>query len=159
MSYTHLTATEQFNLHHLLTSTTLSLRAIAKELNRDASTISRELRRNRAQQNTYLPDTAQTKSEQRRQAVKPALAAVDEDCIAEIKAGLESYHSPEQISGRMKRTGKKTLSHETIYKLIYNDYFGIKRYREHLRQGKRKRKRRASSKSGRESIPGRVGIE
>jgi IS30 family transposase len=159
MSYKHLTATERFDLHHLLTSTNLSLRAIAKKLKRDASTISRELQRNRAQQDTYLPDTAQTKSEQRRQVAKPAILTIHEDCIAEIKAGLESYHSPEQISGRMKRNGKKTLSHETIYKLIYNDYFGMKRYQNNLRQGKGKRKRRASSKSSRGRIPNRVGIE
>lgn len=159
MSYTHLTATERFDLHHLLTSTKLSLRAIAKKLNRDASTISRELQRNRVQQDTYLPDTAQAKSEQRRQAAKEALSAVHEDCIAEIKAGLERYHSPEQIAGRMKRTGQKTLSHETIYKLIYNDHFGMKRYQKNLRQGKGKRKHRSSSKSSRGSIPGRVGIE
>lgn len=159
MSYSHLTATDRLDLEELLTNAKLSLGGIAKKMKRHVSTISRELRRNEVSEGKYLPDLAQVKSEQRRQGAKPEVMAVAEECLAEIKAGLEQYHSPEQISGRMKRKGQKTLSHETIYKFIYKDHYGMQKYQINLRQGKGKRRSRASSTSGRGVISGRIGIE
>jgi IS30 family transposase len=66
----------------------------------------------------YLPDTAQAKSEERRQNSKHPFANVTETIIDDIKKGLKDYHSPEQIAGRLKREGKESISHETIYKMI-----------------------------------------
>jgi len=59
MSYAQLSASERNRLYELRTTTSLSMRAMGRELGRDASTISRELARNRIEGGYYLPDHAQ----------------------------------------------------------------------------------------------------
>jgi|APDOM4702015191_1054821.scaffolds.fasta_scaffold1758089_1 IS30 family transposase len=61
MSYTHLSASERFQLYQLRMTDKLSIQAIAKEMKRSKSTISRELKRNKVDETLYLPDTAQKK--------------------------------------------------------------------------------------------------
>ncbi|XGB39507.1 MAG: helix-turn-helix domain-containing protein [Cyanobacteria bacterium LVE1205-1] len=50
MSYTQLSTAERNRLYGLKTTTSLSLRAMGRELGRDVSTISRELGRNRSEE-------------------------------------------------------------------------------------------------------------
>ncbi len=107
MSYTQLSAQERFEIYRLRQSG-LSCRAIAQSLNRAHSTISRELRRNRAETGDYLPDTAQTHMRQRRQMAKPRFAKVTQACLAQIKERLKARHSPEQIAGRLEYEGLPT---------------------------------------------------
>jgi IS30 family transposase len=159
MSHQHLTIDLRNQLYQLHQEGSLSQRQIAIALGCSQSTISRELRRNQSEIGVYLPDTAQTKSEERRQSSKHPFANVTEAVIAEVKKGLKTYHSPEQIAGRLKREGKESISHETIYQMIYKNYQGCGEYREYLRRGRGKRKRRGGAKSKRGEIPGRVGIE
>jgi len=135
------------------------MRAISRELRRDASTISRELARNRNEKGYYLPDSAQQKMQIRRQQSKTAFSCVSEHCIFEIKQRLKQYHSPEQIAGRLKREGGEQISHETIYQMIYADHEGLKDYQKYLRQGRGKRRKRGGCNSKRGQIPGRIGIE
>ena len=159
MSYTQLSASERNQVYELRTTTALSMRAIARQLGRDQSTISRELARNRGEEGHYLPDSAQQKMRMRRQQSKTAFSCVSEICIFEIKQRLKQYHSPEQIAGRLKREGQAQISHETIYQMIYADHEGLKDYQKYLRQGRGKRRKRGSCNAKRGKIPGRVGIE
>lgn len=62
--YTHLTIFERENIF-LWSSQNVSLREIARRLNRSASTISRELRRN-SKDKTYSPIIAQSKYQKRK---------------------------------------------------------------------------------------------
>jgi len=159
MSYTQLSASERNQVYELRTTTALSMRAIARQLGRDQSTVSRELARNRREDGHYLPDSAQQKMQVRRQQSKTAFSCVSEICIFEIKERLKQYHSPEQIAGRLKRERGARISHETIYQMIYADHEGLKVYQKYLRQGRGKRRRRGGCNSTRGKIPGRVGIE
>jgi transposase, IS30 family len=159
MSYTQLSASERHQVYELRNTTALSMRAIARQLGRDQSTISRELARNKSEGGHYLPDSAQQKMQVRRQQSKTAFSCVSEICISEIKARLKLYHSPEQIAGRLKREGRVQISHETIYQMIYADYEGLKDYQKYLRQGRGKRRKRGGCNSKRGQIPGRIGIE
>jgi transposase, IS30 family len=60
----------------------------------------------------------------------------------------------------MKQEGLEHVSHETVYQMIYANHQRLGEYRQYLRQGQKKRRRRKgiSHKRG-GSIPGRVGIE
>ena len=144
MSYTQLSASERNRLYELRTTTSLSMRAIGRELGRDSSTISRELVRNRSEGGYYLPDRAQQTMQTRRQQSKTTFSHVSETCIFEIKARLKQYHSPEQIAGRLKREGRARISHETIYQMIYADHEGLREYQKYLRQGRGKRRKRGA---------------
>jgi IS30 family transposase len=87
---------------------------MAALLNCSQSTVSRELLPNQSSLGCYLPDTAQAKSETRRKNSKQPFKNVTESAVDEVKKGLKDCHSPEQIAGRLKRSGKQSLSHETV---------------------------------------------
>lgn len=159
MSYSQLTASERHRFYELRTTTDLSMRAIAVELGRNQSTLSREWARNQSREKDYLPELAQQKMQERRSQSKSAFSSISEICIAEIKERLKQYPSPEQIAGRLKREGQALISYETIYRMIYADYQGLKAYQPYLRQGRGKRRKRGGVNANRGKIPGRVGIE
>lgn len=159
MSYSHFSSCERFTLYQLRTTEQLPMDIIAIQMNRSKSSISRELRRNRVNENLYLPDTAQAKMETRRQASKQRFMSISDSTINEVKQRLERYHSPEQISGRLEHEGLGTLSHETIYQMVYANHQGLGEYQRYLRQGQKKRRRRKGLYQKRGTIPGRVGIE
>jgi transposase, IS30 family len=159
MSYSHFSSCERFTLYQLRTTENLSMGIIAKRMKRSKSSISRELRRNRINETLYLPDTAQTQMATRRQASKQLFMSVSDSTLNEIKQRLELYHSPEQISGRLEYEGFESISHETIYQMVYANHQGLGEYQRYLRQGQKKRRRRKGLYQKRGTIPGRVGIE
>jgi transposase, IS30 family len=159
MSYSHLSVSERFALYQYRTKDNLTLEAIALKMNRSKSTVSRELKRNSLDRGEYLPDSAHLKMQTRRQQSKQKFMGIRFSSVEQVKQRLQQYHSPEQISGRLKREGLERISHETIYQMIYANYQGLGSYQKYLRQGQPKRRRRARVKLKRGMIPGRVGIE
>jgi IS30 family transposase len=95
----------------------------------------------------------------RRAQSKHKFMSIRESTLEQVKQRLEQYHSPEQLSGQMKRQGLDALSYETIYQIIYANHQGLGRYQQYLRQGQKKRRRRKGIHSKRGGIPGRIGIE
>jgi IS30 family transposase len=137
----------------------LSISFIAQEMNRSRATISRELKRNSSNNLLYLPDTAQQIAKERRQESKNAFGSISINITDKIKYYLELSYSPKQLSGRMKIYDSISISHETIYQLIYADHHGLGEYKKHLRQKQKKRRRRKGVNQKRGKIPNRVGIE
>jgi IS30 family transposase len=73
---------------------------------------------------------------------------------------IEQYHSPEQISGRQRMEGVSSVSHETIYKYIWEDkHTGGKLYL-YLRNSLKGKKKRYGKNDSRGVIPGkkRIGL-
>lgn len=66
--------------------------------------------------------------------------------------------SPEQISGRLLRTHKIRISHETIYQHIWKDKKKGGKLHIHLRHGRKLYLKRSGSYKGRGRIPGRIDI-
>ncbi len=159
MSYTQLTISDRFTLYELHAIEKLSIREIAARMKRSPSSISRELKRNRSNETHYLPDTAQLKRQERRQQAKQRFMSVSTTTLEQVKQRLGQYHSPEQIAGRLKREGLESISHETIYPMIYANHQGLGTYQAYLRQGRKQRRRRQNLKQKRGVIPDRVGIE
>lgn len=159
MSFNHLTTPERSEIYRLRVTDQLSMSEIGRRLNRNKSTISRELSRNTDERySVYLPDTAVALTQARRKQAKVRFQSVSNETIAEVKQRLEQHHSPEQIAGRMNLEGVGQISYETIYLMIYANHQQMGVYQEYLRQ-KQKRRRRKGQKQKRGGIPNRIGIE
>lgn len=93
-----------------------SLRFMAENLGRSASTISRELKRNDHWPHSYVAQLAQNRWEARR---KRATHALQSDAArAYVTEKLKDKKSPEQISAMMRQENKSFYAcHETIYRL------------------------------------------
>ena len=136
-----------------------SVRQIAAALDRPPSTISRELKRNRAQAG-YQPGYANQRSRARRW--KGSRLERDERLRDAVIKRLASGWSPEQIAGRLKRErGRNVISYESIYRFIYAQIARTKdyRWRRYLPRGKSKRGFRGRRGGGSASfIEGRVSL-
>jgi IS30 family transposase len=98
----------------------LSLRAIARELGRAASTVSRELRRNALPRGGYLPVHAEGCYRERRQ--RPAILERDAKLARFVRERLLEGWTPEQIAGWLKRGEEcslRTVATETIYAFVH----------------------------------------
>jgi len=95
-----------------------SLRQIAATLDRQPSTIARELKRNSGAQVGYCPDYAQAQTDARRWT---GSRLERDDTLREIVLDrLAQGWSPEQVAGRLAlEAGRQIISHETIYRFVY----------------------------------------
>jgi transposase, IS30 family len=94
----------------------LSLRAIARQLGRAASTVSRELRHNVLLKGGYLPVHVERCYRERRQ--RPAILERNERLGRFVRERVLEGWTPEQIAGWLKRgeeRGLRAVSTETIY--------------------------------------------
>ena len=120
--YHHLTTPERCQIYALKASG-YSLRAIAREMSRSHSTISRELRRNSGGRGDRHQQAERTAQERRRQAsLQPW--KMTEALWAMIVTLLRMAWSPEQIAGRLRLEGVVAVSPEWIYQLIRRDRKG-----------------------------------
>jgi IS30 family transposase len=134
---------------------------IAKKLKRNKSTISYELKRNNHDWlDEYLPDTAQRKSEKRKQrGRKQSYINKDPRLKEYIIAGLEKGWSPEEIAGRMKDQKQPFyVNHETIYQYIYSLSGRKQNLKAYLRRAHRIRQKKSGRKTKKTKIPNRVDI-
>jgi IS30 family transposase len=101
----------------------LSMRAVAAQLGRAPSTISRELARNRGPGSSYQPERADRLAWVRQRRPKPSKLAGNPELAAVVQQLLVRRFSPEQISGRLKLlfadNPSMRISHESIYQSIY----------------------------------------
>jgi IS30 family transposase len=155
MNYTHLTQDERYQISILLKAGHKQ-NAIAMLLERDKSTISRELRRNRGHRG-YRPKQAQCLALERLKNCANA-PRVNADAWVFAQSKLSEQWSPEQISGFLKTNRQPAISHETIYHRIYADKRSGGTLWQHLRLQKQRRKRYGHH-DRRGCIPGRVSID
>jgi IS30 family transposase len=135
--YSQLTREQRYQIHALM-KTGQNQTQMALVLGVHKATISRELRRNRGHRG-YRPRQAHCLA-QTRQACKqrPRLSQAAWEQVDEL---LGQAWSPEQIRGRLQREHGRTISHEWIYRHIYQDKrAGGELYRS-LRCQKARRKR------------------
>jgi IS30 family transposase len=120
MLYHQLTREERYFISTRMRSGA-SLRAIAKEMGRSASTISREVARNATRYDgAYRPSKAQRYAQARRRRCRRRSRFTPEQ-LAWIDTLLWMKWSPEQIAGLLALTGELSISYETIYRRIRSD--------------------------------------
>lgn len=156
MAYTHLALEERYHIYSLSVQG-FGPTAIAAEVGRDKSTVSRELRRNRGQRG-YRAKQAHAFAEMRKLQTRNG-PRVSRTVWDTAKVHIVDGCSPEQASNRMKRDGSGGISHETIYTRIYADKAAGGYFYKYLRCQKKRRKRYGSARNRRGCIPNRVGIE
>ena len=125
---------------------------IARELKRDRSTIWREVKRNRSQYDgAYRARWAVEKANGRRRRSRRNRRYGPVQFVP-IERMLREDFSPEQIVGRLRLEGVRSMSHETIYLWIWADKEAGGTVWQHLR-GARKLKRK---RYGRHDSRGRL---
>lgn len=102
-----------------------SLRWMAAQLGRAASTLSREVRRNsrptKHWRGSYDGERADVLALRRRRWDARFKLVRQPDLRERVRDGLAMGRSPEQIAGRLAREhGKALISHESIYRFIYH---------------------------------------
>lgn len=135
-----------------------NLGTIARAMNRNKSTISRELRRNRYSDTIgYLPDTADTKYRNRKYRLKRKLDRSPglKGMIIEM---LKKEWGPDAIAGRLRLEEKGDISTETIYQYIYSDEGKSLGLHQYLLSKNQARNQRHGRKARKVFIPERVSI-
>ena len=122
----------------------MGVRAIGRMLGRAASTISRELTRNRcyATDGAYRPSKAQERTNGRRRRSRQVKRHGPE-LYAHIDVLLSGEQwSPEQIAGELARTGTARISAMTIYRYVQADVRAGGTLKRWLRHGRKRRRKR-----------------
>jgi IS30 family transposase len=128
----------------------ISIRQIARELKRAASSVSRELSRNGGA-SRYRACAAERRAWQRARRPKRCLLALHGRLRQLVIEKLRSNWSPEQISGYLARSfaddASMRVSHETIYRSLFIQARGVlkKQLLQHLRTHRRMRHTRAAA--------------
>ena len=154
MTYTHLTQDERYQIY-ILKKAGHDQSDIARILERDKGTISRELKRNCGGRG-YRPKQAQALSVARQ--AKDNGATIGAETWAFADAKLAKHWSPEQISGYLQVNNQPSVSHESIYRRIYADKHLGGTLHNTLRCQK-KRKKRYGNRERRGTIPNQVSID
>ena len=153
MSYTQLTQDQRYQIYALKQVEQTNKR-IAEILGVHASTVSREMKRNRGKKG-YRPKQADQKAQERKHGAK---RRIGNETWEYVEQKVKREWSPEQVSGRLRRHQGIQISHEWIYQYILADKEAGGYLYKHLRCQKRNRKRYGSNER-RGSLPNRRSIE
>jgi IS30 family transposase len=157
MAYHQITSEERYMLSALRRQG-LNQAEIARTLGRHRSSISRELRRNHSTwDGGYRPFVASHRTRARRSCSRRNQRFTQED-FRLVDSLLRKRWSPEQISGRLRREGKLSISHETIYIHVWSDKERGGRLYEYLRCATKKRRKRHNSYDSRGRLAGKRHI-
>ncbi len=150
MNYTHLSREERYQIH-ALRRRKVTIAAIATDLGRHSSSISRELARNASAKGHYHPAKAHVQAKERLSGPSNVRTISSQDwalVVCYLALGL----SPQQVSGRLWLEKKLSISPECIYLRIYKDKAAGGCLAQHLRCQKPRRKRYASGQERRGSL-------
>jgi len=161
--YTHISFRERERIG-LLKAGYTKVPDIARILNRDPTTIRRELKRSRPFFLSYSPITAENDARKKRKAARRTLKLDYPPLWRVVKHKLAMRWSPEQVAHYLKETypldTRMQVSHESIYTYIYVLPRGELRKEliAYLRQGAKGRQRRKRDTDERGKIPNMISI-
>jgi IS30 family transposase len=164
MNYKHITIEEREKLQ-LMVWQKHPVRDIAKELNRNPSTISREINKNRRSDGKifYFPRAAHERAIKKRSSRGERKLVKDNHLRDYVVKYLKLGWSPEQIAAKAEEIVGAKISHETIYQYIYaqihrNGYGLLRPGCEDLRPYLARRKKRRVQKGQRASYRTQKGL-
>jgi IS30 family transposase len=168
--YTHFSLEDREELYDLL-QLGITQKEISIRIGKSASSISRELQRNRTSIDRkynnspkkikhYLPDRAEAKYRHRRKKSKYAFPLKRPEIYKYVIKHLTSFEawSPDSIAGRITRDIGERISHECIYQFIYSKRARPLELWKYLRRAHKKRRKHKGRQHRRFLIPGRKDI-
>ncbi len=157
MTYRQITLEERYTIA-LLRKQGRRRAEIARHLGRHRSSVSRELRRNASPwDDSYRPSKAQEQANGRRSRSRRNRRFEGREWDR-VEALLREDWSPEQVSGRLRESRQLSISHETIYRYVWEDRkLGGSLYR-HLRCATKKRRKRYGRYDSRGRLAGKRAI-
>lgn len=162
MPYTHLSEMERGGIV-ILWKQGHSLREIARQLGRSASTISRELRRNTSNRKGYCAHRAQRRYDVMRRESRRTRALDYLPLRRYVVDKMTQAWSPEQVSAMLwldcPGQPRMRVSPETIYRSLYADEKLGRLLKPCLRQRRPRRRVRGQRRPTRPIIPNRICIE
>lgn len=157
MRYHQITFEERYTLG-VLRQRGCSGAAIARVLGRHRSSISREVRRNRATSDaSYRPQLAEWYARGRRSHSRRNRRFGDAEW-ERIQTLLREDWSPEQVAGWLRRHGALAISHETIYRYVWADKRQGGTLYRHLRGARKLRRKRYGRYDSRGRLAGKRPI-
>ena len=156
MHYRQITSGERYAIAALRRQG-YSLRAIARDLRRAPSSISREVARNRCADGGYRAFKASHRTRGRRSRSRRNERVTPEQ-YAVVERYLALDWSPEQIVGFLRTWGQLAISHETIYVHVWRDKAAGGQLWQHLRQAGKKRRKRYGAYDSRGRLAGKRHI-
>ena len=154
MKYEHLSEEERFRIGALRAERKSSAE-IARCLGRSASTVSREVRRNRyPTDGHYRALHAQSMAKARRGRSRKG-GRIGGEVRRMAEELLRKDWSPEQVSGHWVATGGPKVSHETIYRWVWEDKRAGGTLWKHLRGSRKKRRKRYGAYDSRGRLAGK----
>jgi len=157
MTYTQITPEERHKLA-ALRKQGFSQAAMARELGRSPSTISREFARNtRSYDTQYRPCKAQERTNGRRSRSRrnQRFSGVD---YSKVHGLLALEWSPEQIATVLTQSALLRISHETIYRHIWRDKKAGGLLFQQLRGAQKRRRKRYGKQDSRGILSGKRHI-
>lgn len=132
---------------------------IGEVLNRDRTTIGRELKRNRYDENiAYLPDSAHLMAKERKHKRIPKLDSCDE-LRNHVIEKLKEQWSPDAIAGSLKvNNAQRKVSTEAIYQYIYSGKGKTLGLSQYLLTRREKRNKKHGRKSRKPTIEEKVSV-
>jgi IS30 family transposase len=146
MAYKRVTAEERALIFRWRMEGGLALREVARRLDRNVSSISRELVRNAGERGYRLKEAYE---KARAQAKRPGPRRFTDQVRVDAEARLKEGWTPEIIGQRARLEGRPHVCKETIYKHIYADAKIGGTLWKSLPRAKRKRQRRCPRQDGR----------
>lgn len=159
MNYHQITHEERYMLAALRTQQPrLTNAEIARRLKRHPSTIGRELHRNAARgDGAYRAAQAQEHTNARRSRTRHWSKLTSKQWML-AEDLLRERLSPDQITGKLRRDGTLSVSHEAIYQYIWADKHAGGSLYLYLRQRTRRRRKRYATTERRGRVAGKRPI-
>lgn len=154
--YHQLTTDERYTIASLRMQR-VSQAGIARHLGRNPGTISRELKRNRTNAGIYTACKAVSRTARVRRESRRKWYFRDAQ-LQMVIALLRLDWSPEQISLWLGKHKILSISHSTIYRYVWYDYFYHGNLYKHLRQSNKKRRKKYRSPDSRGVLPDKAHI-
>lgn len=156
MHYSHLTRDQRSQIF-AYKSTGMSNRSIGLRINVAATTVGREIKRNGLRYRGFKEEQPHERAVRRRKNARSKPVKLLPELVSIITERLKLFHSPEQISGRLKRAGTY-ISTESIYRLVARDRSNGGHLYEYLRHGGKKQRKVRRINGYKGSIKERVDI-